>query len=121
MATLPELARLHTSLGVDELSHITRLVASWGILADLCFADLLLFVPVVGGDGRFIVLGQVRPTTSQTLHGDDLVGRIIDEAERPLVARAFRTGEIMDGEVAVTSRAGSSASRSATAARSRGC
>jgi two-component sensor histidine kinase len=106
VATLPELARLHTRLNGDELSHLTRLVASWGILADLCFADLLLFVPVVGGDGRFIVLGQVRPTTSQTLHADDLVGRIIDEAERPLVARAFRTGEIMDGEVAVTSRGG---------------
>ena len=106
MATLPELARLHTRLSGDELSHLTRLVASWGLLADLCFADLLLFVPVVGGDGRFIVLGQVRPTTSQTLHTDDLVGRIIDEAERPLVARAFRTGEIMDGEVAVTSRGG---------------
>ncbi len=106
MATLPELARLHTRLDSEELSHLTRLVASWGILADLSFADLLLFVPVVGGDGRFIVLGQVRPTTSQTLHGDDLVGRIIDEAERPLVARAFRTGEIMDGEVAVTSRGG---------------
>ena len=106
MATLPQLARLHTRLSADELSHLTRLVASWGILADLCFADLLLFVPVAGGDGRFIVLGQVRPTTSQTLHGDDLVGRIIDEAERPLVARAFRAGEIMDGEVAVTSRSG---------------
>ncbi|MEO5678371.1 MAG: sensor histidine kinase [Acidimicrobiales bacterium] len=106
MATLPELARLHTRLSADQLSHLTRLVASWGMLADLCFADLLLFVPVAGGDGRFIVLGQVRPTTSQTLHGDDLVGRIIDEAERPLVARAFRAGEIMDGEVAVTSRGG---------------
>ena len=106
MATLPELARLHTRLSADQLSHLTRLVASWGILADLCFSDLLLFVPVAGGDGRFIVLGQVRPTTSQTLHGEDLVGRIIDEAERPLVARAFRAGEIMDGEVAVTSRGG---------------
>jgi len=106
VATLPELARLHTRLNGDDLAHLTRLVASWGILADLCFADLLLFVPVVGGDGRFIVLGQVRPTTQQTLHTDDLVGRIIDEAERPLVARAFRTGEIMDGEVAVTSRGG---------------
>ena len=106
MATLPELARLHTRLEADQLAHLTRLVASWGILADLCFADLLLFVPVAGGDGRFIVLGQVRPTTSQTLHADDLVGRLIDESERPLVARAFRAGEIMDGEVAVPGRGG---------------
>jgi len=120
VATLPELARLHTRLDGDELSHLTRLVASWGILADLCFADLLLFVPVVGGDGRFIVLGQVRPTTSQTLHTDDLVGRIIDEAERPLVARAFRTGDIMDGEVAVTSRSGEPARLQCIPVRHRG-
>ena len=120
MATLPELARLHTRLSVDQLSHLTRLVASWGILADLCFADLLLFVPVAGGDGRFIVLGQVRPTTSQTLHGDDLVGRIIDEAERPLVARAFRAGEIMDGELAFTSRGGEPARLQCIPVRHRG-
>lgn len=120
MATLPELARLHTRLSADELSHLTRLVASWGILADLCFADLLLFVPVIGGEGRFIVLGQVRPTTSQTLHSDDLVGRIIDEAERPLVARAFRTGEIMDGEVSVTSRGGEPARLQCIPLRHRG-
>ena len=120
VATLPELARLHTRLNGEELSHLTRLVASWGILADLCFADLLLFVPVVGGDGRFIVLGQVRPTTSQTLHTDDLVGRIIDEAERPLVARAFRAGEIMDGEVAVTSRGGEPARLQCIPVRHRG-
>ena len=120
MATLPELTRLHTRLDGAELALLTRLVASWGILADLCFADLLLFVPVAGGDGRFIVLGQVRPTTSQTLHGDDLVGRIIDESERPLVARAFRTGEIMDGEVAMTSRGGEPARLQCIPIRHRG-
>ncbi|HEV8115606.1 MAG TPA: sensor histidine kinase [Acidimicrobiales bacterium] len=126
MATLPELARLHTRLEADQLAHLTRLVSTWGILADLCFADLLLFVPVAGGgggfgDGRYIVLGQVRPTTSQTLHTDDLVGRIIDEAERPLVARAFRAGEIMDGEVAVPSRGGEPARLQCIPIRHLGC
>jgi two-component sensor histidine kinase len=100
MATLPELARMHTRLDEDELSHLTRLVASWGMLADLCFGDLLLLVVVSDGDdNRFIVLGQMRPTTSQTLHREDLVGRIIDAAERPLVASAWRSGEILDGEM----------------------
>src|SRR4051812_799658 len=78
------------------------------MLADLCFADLLLFVPVAagggGGGGRFIVLGRRGPTTSQTLHREDLVGRIIDEVERPLVARAWRLGEIVEGEITMTAR-----------------
>src|SRR5437763_609586 len=105
MATLAELARMHTRLEGPELGHLQRLMGSWGMLADLCFADLLLFVPVAGGEGsRFIVLGQMRPTTSQTLHREDLVGRIIDEVERPLVARAWRLAEIVEGEITVTAR-----------------
>jgi two-component sensor histidine kinase len=106
VATLPELARLHTTLEAEPLAQLTRLVAAWGILADLCFADLLLFVPTASDDGKLVVIGQVRPSNSQTLHHDDLIGRVIDESERPLVARAYRTGDIMDGEIAVTSRGG---------------
>jgi two-component sensor histidine kinase len=103
--TFDELARLHTSLEPTGLGHLKRLVGAWGMLSDLCFADLLLFVPVAAGSGsRFIILGQVRPTTSQTLHRDDLVGRIIDETDRPLVARALRLGEIVEDEIAITPR-----------------
>ena len=45
MNTLAELARLHSTLGYNQIGHLQRLVASWGPLADLCFADLLLLVP----------------------------------------------------------------------------
>lgn len=105
MATFDELTRLHTALDPTGLGHLKRLVGAWGMLSDLCFADLLLFVPVAGATGsKFVVLGQVRPTTSQTLHRDDLLGRIIDETDRPLVARALRLGEIVEGEITITPR-----------------
>jgi two-component sensor histidine kinase len=105
MATLAELARTHTSLAPEELDHLQRLVGSWGMLADLSFADLLLFAPISQpGPTAFTVLGQMRPTTSQTLHHDDLVGEIIPESERPLVARALRQGAIMEGEITVPTR-----------------
>jgi two-component system, sensor histidine kinase PdtaS len=104
MATLAELARDYTSLDGPTLSHLQRLVGSWGMLSDLCFADLLLFVPVDGSSDRFIVLGQVRPTTSQTLHREDLVGHVIDEVERPLVSRAWRLASIVEGEVGIPRR-----------------
>jgi two-component system, sensor histidine kinase PdtaS len=104
VATMAELARTHTGLDEDELEHLQRLVADWGMLSDFCFADLLLFVPVAGDEAtRFVVLGQIRPTTNQTLYREDLVGRIIDDVERPFVARAWRLGEIVEGEVMVTS------------------
>src|SRR5579871_2794460 len=77
MATLAELARTQTSLSSSEFDHVQRLVGSWGMLADLSFADLLLFAPVSRpGPTAFVVLGQMRPTTSQTLHHEDMVGEI---------------------------------------------
>ena len=48
MATLAELVQEHTDLEGPVVAHLQRLVAGWGVLSDLCFADLLLFVPVRG-------------------------------------------------------------------------
>ncbi|MBO0893050.1 MAG: sensor histidine kinase [Acidimicrobiales bacterium] len=116
-----DLARRHTRLDEQQLEHLQRLMASWGMLADLSFSDLLLLVPVArerdGQRGhrpegeeegkeeratRFVVLGQMRPTTSQTLYHDDLVGAVVGEEDRPLVTRAWRTGAITEGELEVT-------------------
>ena len=110
MASIAELTRHHTRLTLADVDHLQRLVASWGLLADLCFADLMLF----GGseqepdgsrfDGKpderpLVVLGQIRPTTSQTLFRSDWVGRIVAATERPYVTRCLATGGIMEGEV----------------------
>jgi len=93
-----ELARLNTGLGDDELEHLHRLVASWQVLADLSFSDLLLLAPVAGESGRrFVVLAQVRPTTGPTSYPEDLVGRVVDDVERPLVARTWHLAEITSG------------------------
>ncbi len=95
------------ALGPDDgQAHLQRLTASWNILADLCFADLLLLVPAPGtrprdGADRFVVYGQMRPTTIQTIHNEDLVGRVIDQEELPLVARAWRLGQIVEGEISI--------------------
>ena len=69
MATLTELARAHTKLSDDSVDHLQRLMRGWGMLADLCFGDLVLIAE--GTDEEFIVLGQMRPSTSQTLHHDE--------------------------------------------------
>ncbi|MGH9165777.1 MAG: histidine kinase N-terminal domain-containing protein, partial [Acidimicrobiales bacterium] len=91
--------------GEASQAHLQRLMSVWGMLADLSFSDLVLFTPMGGVDaGRFLVSGQMRPTTGQTVHRDDLVGRVIDEVDRPLVGRAWRLGEIVEGEVTVDGR-----------------
>jgi two-component system, sensor histidine kinase PdtaS len=94
-----ELARTNTALDGVALAHARRLMASWQVLADLCFADLLFLAPIEGEEGhRFVVLGQVRPTTDQTLYTNDMVGTVVPEVERPLISRAWREGEILEGE-----------------------
>ena len=104
MATVTDLLEEHTSYDDAVVGHLQRLVASWGTLSDLCFADLLLFAPVDWATDRFVILGQVRPTTNRTLHLDDLVGRVVSEQERPLVGRGWRLGAVVEGEIDITSR-----------------
>ncbi|MGZ4765602.1 MAG: sensor histidine kinase [Ilumatobacteraceae bacterium] len=98
MATLGELCRQHTSLTRDEINHLKQLVSEWGLLADLCFADLLLYVPST--DSEWLIVAQVRPATGQTIYLTDYVGVPADN-ERPLLTSAFETGEIREGEIAV--------------------
>ena len=99
MSTLDDLALARTSLDGADLLHVERLVASWRPLSDLSFADLLLFVPIAGEEGhRFVVLAQVRPVTGQTNYPQDLVGTVVDEVERPLLARCWRSREIVKGD-----------------------
>ncbi len=104
MATLVELVAEHTDLDGAVVAHLQRLVAGWGVLSDLCFADLLLFVPADGRDDAFVVLGQVRPTTNQTLHLEDLVGHVFESDERPVLARAWQLGRVVEGEVTIPRR-----------------
>jgi two-component sensor histidine kinase len=112
MATLADIARQHTALEKADVVHLQRLVADWGLLADFCFADLLLHAESGGvpagaggpaGAGMHVVLAQVRPVTSQTLYPVDWVGAVVDASTRPVVAEAFATGQICEGEAVAPS------------------
>jgi len=99
VSTLDDLALARTTLDGADLLHVERLVASWRPLSDLSFADVLLFAPIAGEEGhRFVVLAHVRPVTGQTNYPQDLVGTIVDEVERPLLARCWRSREIVKGD-----------------------
>jgi len=102
MASLTELASAHTDLAADEIGHLQRLVGSWGLLADLSFSDLMIFAPQrhQPGDAAtgLVVLGQVRPSTSQTLYRHDWVGRQLSLEDRPAVVRALQELAPVEGE-----------------------
>ena len=103
MMTPAELAASFTDLDEADFDHLQRLLGSWGVLSDLSFSDLLLLVPTVqtplpppsprlsGAGLAFVVFGQMRPTTSQTLFQLDLVGKVVSAQELPTVLEAWRT------------------------------
>ena len=101
MPTLAELNRLGSALSSEQLLHLKRLVSWLGLLADLSFSDLLLFVPAEVGSKKFAVVSQIRPTTGQTLYKDDHVGMKVNDTERPLIFRSYELGRTVEGEVPI--------------------
>ena len=66
MSSIGDLTRQHTELSRADVAHLKQLLTECGLLADLCFADLLLYVPTSAGS--WLVVGQVRPATGQTIY-----------------------------------------------------
>ena len=103
MTTLAELSEDFTSLGEVDVDHLLRLTASWSLLADLSFSDMVLVAPDerTSSYEEFVVLGQVRPNNRSTLIVDDLIGSVQASGEWPLVRQAYETGKRAVGEVAI--------------------
>ncbi|MBE3015511.1 PAS domain-containing sensor histidine kinase [Microbispora sp. NEAU-D428] len=88
MPTLSDLVSRHTALDSAGVDWIHSLVSDWQLLADLSFADLILWVPDQGGT-RWVAVAQMRPTTGPTVYHDDVVGMSIAIGERPLIDVAW--------------------------------
>jgi len=87
VARLDDIASERTDLSDADLDHLRALVADWTLLADLAFADLVLWLPTWQGGG-FVAAGQVRPTTGPTSLFDDIVGQFAPRGRRPILDRA---------------------------------
>ena len=99
MATLSELISENSNLKANEVEHLSELVAEWRLLADLSFADLLLWLPIRRDEKSWpeghLAIAQIRPTTAATVFAEDLVGTSINWGQRPLVDQALSEGEIV--------------------------
>ena len=87
MPSLTDLARRHTGLTRADLECLHALVSDWQLLADLSFADLILWAPLRDGSG-WMALAQMRPTTGPTSFQDDVVGRLAAPEDKPLLDTA---------------------------------
>src|SRR6185312_11614456 len=92
MSTLGDLLAEHTMLPGTAVDHLHALVGEWQLLADLSFADYLMWVR---RDERALVcVAQCRPNTAPTALLSDAVGTIVPAEQLPLVAAAFESGTI---------------------------
>jgi len=99
MPTLIELAHEHTELEQGAIEHLAALVSEWGMLADFCFADMLLYLPV--GKERWIISAQVRAATGQTLYHSDYVDTWASDTERILLDKCIKSDSTVQGEIFV--------------------
>ena len=86
MATLRERAERHGPVSDAEAEWMTLLTADWQIIADLSFADLVMWRPARGG---FVAIAQCRPQTGPTVHQDDIVGTFAAAGRVPALQRAL--------------------------------
>ena len=70
------------------------LVADGQLLADLAFADIVVWVPTDAGS--FVAVAHARPSSAATLFYRDFVGQNIKAEWRKQVTEAFETAKIVD-------------------------
>ncbi|MPZ89062.1 MAG: PAS domain-containing protein [Nitriliruptorales bacterium] len=120
MSLVEDLLADHAGLDPHAVAHLQLLLRDWQILADLSFADLLLFVhnarapaqlvapeqlirPADRDQRRsrtraapaYLCVGQMRPYTAQTIYVEDLVGQTFPAGDRPMVGRAFNERRVI--------------------------
>ena len=94
VAWMSDLVRDHTDLDDDDLVWLQLLMADWQIVADLSFADLVMWLPDRDGRG-FWAVAQMRPTTGPTALVDDVVGDFVEAGQRPLLDGALRHRKLL--------------------------
>lgn len=92
MSTLSALLAEHSALSSEAVEHLQRVVAEWQLLADMSFADFLLWIPLGPGAPavatEFLCVAQARPTTAPTAHQEDVVAARIAARDNPQLRRA---------------------------------
>ncbi|MDO8337077.1 MAG: histidine kinase N-terminal domain-containing protein [Microcella sp.] len=94
MSTLSDLVHEHAALGDADIEWLHLLIAEGQLLADLAFADIVLWVPTTSGG--FVAVAHARPSSSATLFYRDFVGQEIKPEWRRQVTQAFESAKIVD-------------------------
>jgi len=102
VATLNDMLRAATTLERIDREWLHLLVGDWQLIADLSFADLVLWVPRTAQEGvpveaatDWVAVAHVRPNTGQMVFYDDVVGREPMPQLRGLLESAWESGGVV--------------------------
>lgn len=94
MSTLSDLVLAQGRSDEADIEWLHLLVGDWQLLADLAFADIVLWVP--SKDHSFVAVAHARPSSSATLFYRDFVGQTVKPEWAAQVTEAFETTTIID-------------------------
>lgn len=87
------------SLTTQDIARLGELVAEWQLLADISFADLVLWVPIRIDEKSWPeghrAIAQIRPMTAATVFAHDVIGETVSWGVRSNIDHALSTGEIV--------------------------
>jgi two-component sensor histidine kinase len=99
MLQLDGFLRDRSPLDDDQKHRIRELTADWQLLADLSFADLILWVPLrkdfKNWPTGYVAVAHIRPTTAATVFPQDVIGDEIAWGARPRIDQALSGAEIV--------------------------
>jgi two-component sensor histidine kinase len=99
MPKLEEFLRDRSPLDSKQIRRIRELTADWQLLADLSFADLILWVPLrkdfKSWPSGYVAVAHIRPTTAATVFNQDVIGDEIAWGARPRIDQALSEAEII--------------------------
>jgi len=94
VSTLSDLVQAQGLSSEADIEWLHLLVGDWQLLADLAFADIVLWVP--SAEGSFVAVAHARPSSSATLFYRDFVGQAIKPEWKSQVTESFETAKIVD-------------------------
>jgi two-component sensor histidine kinase len=94
VSTLSQLISDHGVPNKANIEWLTRLQSEWQLVADLLFADLVLWVPTK--DGSFIAVGHARPSSAATVFYRDISGQPIRKEWLAPVKQAFESAQLVE-------------------------
>ena len=99
MPHLETYLRERSPLDQNQLRRIRELTSDWQLLADLSFADLILWVPLrkdfKSWPTGYVAVAHIRPTTAATVFPQEVIGEEISWGSRPRIDQALSGAEII--------------------------